>query len=83
MPAALSAEEARHILGGQGQLWSEYLPDEERIEYMAYPRAAALAEALWSPTGVKDYRDFKRRLGEHLKRLDMLGIGYRPIGARL
>jgi len=83
VPAALSAEEARHILGGQGQLWSEYLPDEERIEYMAYPRAAALAEALWSPTGVKDYRDFKRRLGEHLKRLDMLGIGYRPIGARL
>ena len=80
VPAALSAVSAtlaRHILGGQGQLWSEYLPDEERIEYMAYPRAAALAEVLWSAPGLKNYAGFKQRLAVHLKRLEILGIRYR------
>jgi len=80
VPKALSAKEARHILGAQGQLWSEYLTDPKGIEYMTYPRAAALAEVLWSPAGSKDYPNFLRRLGIHLKRLDTLGICHRRAG---
>jgi hexosaminidase len=81
VPAELSADEARHILGGQGQLWSEYLPDGRQVEYMAYPRAAALAEVLWTPGKLKDYADFSRRLAGHLRRLDALGVNYRRTDA--
>jgi len=82
VPAALSADEGRHILGGQGQLWREYMPDEKQVEYMAYPRAAALAETLWSQPASKNYADFQRRLAIHLKRLDILGVQYRPLDAK-
>ena len=79
VPAELSAGEARHILGGQGQLWTEYMPDGKQVEYMAYPRAVALAETLWTPPALMNYADFSRRLAAHLPRLDILGIHYRPM----
>jgi hexosaminidase len=77
IPAALTPAQARRVLGAQGQLWSEYLPTWRQVEYMAFPRAAALAEALWSPVARRDYADFRRRLDGHLARLDRLGINYR------
>ncbi len=43
VPAGLTPEEAKHVLGGQGQLWTQYLPRPENIEYMAFPRACACA----------------------------------------
>jgi hexosaminidase len=46
---------------------------------MAYPRAAALSETLWSPTDSRDYAGFLVRLTEHLKRLDAAGVNYRPL----
>ncbi|MCM1348427.1 MAG: family 20 glycosylhydrolase [Firmicutes bacterium] len=64
----LSADEARHLLGVQANLWSEYVPTDEHAEYMYYPRAYAIAEIGWSAPG-KDYPDFHRRalmLNEHL-----------------
>jgi hexosaminidase len=64
-------------LGVQGQLWSEYLPRPELVEWRAFPRLAALAEVGWSPEPGR-IAAFRSRLGEHLCRLGRLGVGYRP-----
>jgi hexosaminidase len=77
VPQALTPAEARHILGVQGQLWTEMIPTEERMDYMAYPRGSALAEVGWTPQEKRSYADFKGRLGTHLKRLDELNVNYR------
>ena len=79
IPAELTSEEARHILGAQAQLWTEYMPTTRHVEYMAFPRLCALAEAVWTPSAGKDYADFTRRLGTHLKRLGILDVNYRPL----
>jgi hexosaminidase len=76
VPTALTPDEARHVLGAQGQLWSEYIPDAKRAEYMGFPRACALAEVLWTPREEKDYADFLRRLVPHLDRLAVLDVNY-------
>ncbi len=74
--AALSAEEAKHILGTQGNLWTEYLGTPESVEYMVYPRASALAEVAWSPKALRNYDDFLIRMNAHLRRMDDLHIRY-------
>ena len=79
VPDALSHGEAQHVLGGQGQLWSEYMPDSNHVEYMAFPRACALAERLWSARENRDFPDFEARLSGHLRLLSRLGIGYRAL----
>ncbi|HEU4631197.1 MAG TPA: family 20 glycosylhydrolase, partial [Gemmatimonadaceae bacterium] len=78
VPAELDAAAARHVLGAQAQLWTEYIPDPKQAEYMAYPRLAALAEVVWTPAAEKDLADFRRRLAVHLRRLDALDVRYRP-----
>jgi hexosaminidase len=77
VPRELSAEEARRVLGSQGQLWTEYMPDPKRVEYMAWPRLVALAEVLWSSRETRDLACFKSRLETHLKRLEILDVNYR------
>ena len=79
IPAALNAEQARHVLGAQCQLWTEYIPNPQHLEYMAFPRLCALAEVTWSPAARKDYADFNARLRTHLARLDVIGVNYRPL----
>jgi len=72
------ADKFMHVLGGQGNIWTEYMPTEDQVEYMVYPRAAALAEALWTaPAFPRRYDAFARRLRGHLPRLDALDIHYR------
>src|SRR5258706_257957 len=84
VPKELSAAEAKHVLGAQGQLWTEYMPDPQRMEYMAWPRLSALAEVLWSPRETRDPADFARRLDAHLERLRILDVNYwRPRHYRL
>ncbi|RYG56224.1 beta-N-acetylhexosaminidase, partial [bacterium] len=79
IPAALSAEQARYVLGGQAQLWTEYMPVPERVEYMAYPRVCALAECLWSSKDSREFANFKTRLEQHLKLLDRMNINFRAL----
>ena len=79
VPEAISPDKRRHILGGQGNIWTEYIPSSEQVEYMAYPRAVALAEVLWTHPSQRDYADFTRRLRTHLARLDALNVTYRPL----
>jgi hexosaminidase len=76
VPKELTATEAKHVLGAQGQLWTEYMPDPQRMEYMAWPRLCALAEVLWSPPGTRDAADFTRRLEAHLERLRILDVNF-------
>ena len=56
---ALTAAELSHLLGVQGNLWTEYVADDSHAEYMYYPRAFAVAETGWSPAARKDYRRFR------------------------
>ena len=77
VPTELTADEAKHVLGSQGQLWTEYMPDHKHVEYMAWPRLAALAEVLWSPPETRDLASFKSRLETHLRRLAILDVNYR------
>lgn len=79
IPKDLSPEEAKHVLGAQAQLWSEFIPHPKHMEYMAYPRLCALAELTWSPKELKSYADFLRRLTPHLERLKVLDMNFRPL----
>lgn len=76
MPAELNAAEQKYILGVQGNIWTEYLPTTELVEYMAYPRAIALAEIGWMQTGPHNFEDFAQRLKNHLPRLGQVPVNY-------
>jgi hexosaminidase len=77
VPPGLAPEFARHILGGQGNLWTEVVPNLKHAEYMIFPRVFAIAEATWSPKEARDYDDFLHRLKADEHRLDQLGVNYR------
>lgn len=79
VPPGLTPNEAVHILGGQGQIWTEYIRTYKHAEYMAFPRACALSEVLWSPKDGKDYDEFLGRLRIHASRLDILDVNYRKL----
>ncbi len=77
MPAELKkAGKEEHILGVQGNLWSEYLYSEQLAEYRLYPRAIAIAEVGWSEPSKKNFSDFVRRLDYASQLMDAYGIHY-------
>jgi hexosaminidase len=79
VPASLTPTEAAHILGTQTQLWTEYIRDPKELEYMAFPRLSALAEAAWTTRDRRDFADFMQRLSPHLLRLDAMDVKYRRL----
>ncbi len=72
----MTREEAKHVLGGQANLWSEYITTEQHSEYMIFPRLAALSETLWSPKELRNWKDFSLRLPSLFKRYENLNINY-------
>ncbi|HPR16931.1 MAG TPA: beta-N-acetylhexosaminidase [Candidatus Cloacimonadota bacterium] len=62
IPPEFSPDEARFIIGAQGNVWTEWMPSHEKVEYMAFPRMSALAEVVWCVPNNKNYPDFKERL---------------------
>ncbi|MEJ8803779.1 beta-N-acetylhexosaminidase [Pontibacter sp. H249] len=63
IPAQLQGKpESKYIMGAQGNVWTEYIPTIQQLEYMVFPRMTALSEALWSDPKQKNFEDFKRRL---------------------
>lgn len=68
--------DAKYILGGQGNLWSEQLPTFRYAQYMTYPRAWALSEVYWSPKAAKNWDDFAKRMETHFDRADIAEINY-------
>lgn len=76
IPAELTQDEALHVLGGQANIWTEHMDSPRTVDFFAFPRLCALAEALWSGQE-RDYDDFAGRLDKHLARLDAAGVEYR------
>ena len=77
MPTNVPPALQLHILGTQGNLWTEQIPNFKHAEYMTFPRACALAEVSWSARDARDFTDFSRRLQVQYLRFDELGINYR------
>ncbi len=80
VPAALAADKAKHVLGSQAQMWSEFTRDPKQVEYMLWPRLAAMAEVLWTPKEHKDFADFQKRKLSDLERLEIQDVNYRREG---
>lgn len=76
MPEALNADEQKHILGVQANLWTEYISKFDHVQYMVLPRWAALAETQWSQQDKKDYDSFFYRLPQLMKWYDKEGYNY-------
>jgi hexosaminidase len=74
VPEELTVEESQYILGAQGNVWTEYMHTGDKVEYMAYPRASAIAEVTWSPKTKRNWTDFWRRIQTHFDRFDILNI---------
>ncbi|UYQ93920.1 family 20 glycosylhydrolase [Chitinophaga horti] len=77
LPAALTAEEQKHIIGIQGNIWTEYINEGKKADYMTYPRALAVSEIAWSPADKKNYDAFLKVLPAHLARLDKQKVNFR------
>lgn len=76
VPASLTAEQAKLVYGVQGNLWVEYIPTPEHVEYMIYPRILALAETAWSAPERKSWPDFHARALSAVA--DLQAKGYHP-----
>jgi hexosaminidase len=86
VPAELTPSEAEHVIGTQANVWTEVMENQQRVDYQTFPRLAAFAEVSWSALPAPDERDFdafERRMAVHYRRLDALGVAYRPPGGPL
>jgi hexosaminidase len=80
MPPQIDPEKAHHILGGQGNVWTEYMKTEDKVEYMVLPRMSAMAEVLWTPESDRSYKGFVERLEmTHFGRFDRMGLKYKRL----
>ncbi|WP_345955768.1 family 20 glycosylhydrolase [Mucilaginibacter sp. PAMB04168] len=77
VPKGLTDKEAEGIMGAQANIWTEYIPTEQRADYMYMPRMTALAEVLWTNDKQRDFDNYRSRLMQHYKRLDELKVNYR------
>lgn len=75
-PDALTAEQKKFVQGGQANLWTEYVTNPSKVEYMIFPRVAAISEVLWAPQDKKDWDSFSKRLELQKKRYDLWGTNY-------
>ncbi|MFY8210923.1 MAG: family 20 glycosylhydrolase, partial [Caulobacter sp.] len=78
-PAQLTADERKHILGVQANVWTEHMQTDQRMQLMAFPRAVALAERAWSPEASTDWDGFAKRLPAEMARLKVLGVAANPV----
>jgi hexosaminidase len=78
LPPSLAKQQNGHVLGLQANVWTEHVRTSERLEYLSFPRAAAVAEVGWSSPQQLDWGSFVRRLPRQLDRYRALGIHYSP-----
>ena len=76
VPAELTEEEGKFILGAQANVWTEYMKNTRKVEYMIFPRMAALSEVLWSTPENKDWKNFEQRLLTQFKRYERWHANY-------
>lgn len=73
-----AAADAKYIIGGQANLWTEQIFNFRQVQYMVWPRAFAIAESVWSPIEKKNWTNFVDRTEQHFKRLDLAEVKYSP-----
>lgn len=73
IPKELAADEQHFVLGAQANVWSEYMSNPRKVDYMLFPRLSALSEVLWSPKDHRDWKDFTKRLPAQFKRYALWG----------
>src|SRR6185437_8935333 len=78
VPKELDSTEAKYVLGAQANLWTEFIPTVQQVEYMVLPRMLALSEAVWTPKEDKNYDDFYHRLQNQFKMFGEKGLNYCP-----
>lgn len=78
IPAELNAEQAKHVLGAQANVWTEFITTTEHVEYMILPRMLALSEVVWSPKENRNWNDFNERLQYHFSAFGQKGFRYCP-----
>ncbi len=76
VPADLSETEAGYILGAQANVWTEYMSNPRKVEYMIFPRMSALSEVLWSPKNARNWDNFEKKLPVQFKRYAFWGLNY-------
>ena len=76
IPASLSATEAKYVIGAQANVWTEYIANTAKLEYMILPRLAAMSEVLWTAKEKKNWNEFVPRMRNEFKRYDWLGLNY-------
>jgi hexosaminidase len=76
IPKELNEQQAKYILGAQGNVWTEYISNERKVEYTIFPRMSALSEVTWSKKDQKKLPDFKKRMKTQFKRYDLWKVNY-------
>ena len=76
VPKELNEEQAKYIMGAQANVWSEYMNNPRKVEYMIFPRLSAVSEVLWSPKEKKNWDDFEKRMQVQFKRYDLWKANY-------
>ncbi|MFZ1263985.1 MAG: family 20 glycosylhydrolase [Chitinophagaceae bacterium] len=76
IPKELNEEQAKYVLGAQANMWTEYMGNIRKVEYMLFPRLGALSEVLWSPKEKKNWQDFQIRLQQQFSRYDLWKVNY-------
>lgn len=76
VPAELTPEESKYIWGAQANIWTEYIANPSKVEYMLFPRLSALSEMVWTPKEARNFGDFSKRLPAQFKRYDLWKTNY-------
>jgi len=84
IPTELPKDKQKYILGSQANVWTEYIPTSQQVEYMTYPRLCALSEVVWTGNNKPGYKDFEKRLkNKHLQRLKSWNVNYKELNKTL
>lgn len=76
IPKELNEQQAKYVLGAQGNVWTEYMANPAKVEYMIFPRLSALSEVLWSPKENKNWTEFQTKIETMKKRYAIWGANY-------
>ena len=76
IPDSLEADQKKFILGGEVNMWTEHVPDDNNLDSKVFPRMLALSEVLWTGTDTSRFDDFQERIDDHFDILDSMNVAY-------
>ena len=76
VPAEMTADDSKYVLGAQANVWTEYMKTPSKVEYMIFPRMSALSEVLWSTKEARNWADYEKRMLLEMKRYEWWGVTY-------